>query len=316
RAESLHRRALVGREKVLGPDHPDTLASVNDLGLLYRDKGEYGRAEPLLVQALAGRETVLGKHHPATLASVNNLATLYQDMGDLRRAEPLHRRALEGFEKAHGADHPLTLTSAGNLGRLLTETDRPAEAVPLLERVYAERTHPLHWVGAGIQLIKAYARVGRPADAARVVGEVLAEGRRRVKPASPEFGGMLAKSGNWLLDLDPAAAEPVLRECLELREKLDPKAWTTANTRSLLGDALLRQGKPAEAEPLLVAGYAGLLADRSNIPPPAANNLPEAADRLVDLYVALGKPDEAKRWRAERAKYPFVAPPPRPAHRP
>jgi hypothetical protein len=33
---------------------------------------------------------------------------------------------------------------------------------------------------------------------------------------------------------------------------------------------------------------------------------------LVELYAAWDKPDEAKKWRAERAKYPLpIAPPPR-----
>jgi hypothetical protein len=44
--------------------------------------------------------------------------------------------------------------------------------------------------------------------------------------------------------------------------------------------------------------------------------LAEAADRLVELYVAWGKRDEAAEWQAERAKYPpHQAPPPRPVVR-
>jgi hypothetical protein len=35
-----------------------------------------------------------------------------------------------------------------------------------------------------------------------------------------------------------AEAEPVLRECLALRTRKEPEAWTTFNTQSLLGDAL------------------------------------------------------------------------------
>jgi hypothetical protein len=30
----------------------------------------------------------------------------------------------------------------------------------------------------------------------------------------------------------------------------------------------------------------------------------EALDRLIELYTAINKPDEAKKWQAERAKYP------------
>ena len=32
--------------------------------------------------------------------------------------------------------------------------------------------------------------------------------------------------------------------------------------------------------------------------------LPEALDRLIELYTAIDQPDQAKKWRAERAKYP------------
>ena len=34
----------------------------------------------------------------------------------------------------------------------------------------------------------------------------------------------------------------------------------------------------------------------------------EALDRLIELYTATNKPDEVKKWRAERAKYPELAP--------
>ena len=33
-AEAMHRQALRGYEKVLGPEHPDTLTSVNNVGLV------------------------------------------------------------------------------------------------------------------------------------------------------------------------------------------------------------------------------------------------------------------------------------------
>jgi hypothetical protein len=36
-----------------------------------------------------------------------------------------------------------------------------------------------------------------------------------------------------------------------------------------------------------------------------------ALDRMIELYTATNKPDEVKKWQAERAKYPGAAPPPR-----
>ena len=56
----------------------------------------------------------------------------------------------------------------------------------------------------------------------------------------------------------------------------------------------------------------GMVTGEKGMPPQARVCLPEAADWLTDLYAATDKPDELKKWRAERAKYPFVAPPPRP----
>ena len=48
------------------------------------------------------------------------------------------------------------------------------------------------------------------------------------------------------------------RECLLIREKTEPDAWTTFNTKSLLGGSLLGQKNYSGAEPLLLAGYEGM----------------------------------------------------------
>jgi hypothetical protein len=63
-AEKLNRRALAGREKELGEQHPDTLASVNNLAGVLQDQGMYEDAEKLSRRALAGREKELGELHP------------------------------------------------------------------------------------------------------------------------------------------------------------------------------------------------------------------------------------------------------------
>ena len=99
-------------------------------------------------------------------------------------------------------------------------------------------------------------------------------------------------------------AEPLLRKCLAIREKTQPDLWTTFNTQSLLGGALLGQKKYAEAEPLLLAGYEGMKRREKSIPPQGATRIPEALDRLLDLCTATSRPDEVKKWQAERAKYP------------
>jgi Tfp pilus assembly protein PilF len=46
-AEAMHRQALRGYEKVLGPEHPDTLTSVNNVGLVLERQGKYKEAEAM-----------------------------------------------------------------------------------------------------------------------------------------------------------------------------------------------------------------------------------------------------------------------------
>jgi hypothetical protein len=100
-----------------------------------------------------------------------------------------------------------------------------------------------------------------------------------------------------------ARTTPPLRECLTIHEKQEPAAWTTCNTQSLLDGALLGQKKYADAEPLLLQGYEGMKKREKTIPPPGIIRIPEALDRLIELSIATNKPEEAKKWRAERAKY-------------
>ena len=97
------------RERTLGADHPDTLASVNNLAICFKARGQLKDAEALYRRDLEASERTLGAEHPETLTSVNNLAICLQAMGQLKDAEVLHRRALEARERTLGADHPDTL---------------------------------------------------------------------------------------------------------------------------------------------------------------------------------------------------------------
>src|SRR4029078_13197316 len=60
--------------RMLGPDHPDTLASVNNLAISCPEAGRKAEAVRLHERALAGRVRVLGPEHPDTLAQRKQLA--------------------------------------------------------------------------------------------------------------------------------------------------------------------------------------------------------------------------------------------------
>jgi tetratricopeptide (TPR) repeat protein len=78
-------------EDRLGPEHPDTATSLNNLAGLYLEQGRYEEAEPLYERALEIRERVLGPEHPDTAMILNNLAELYREQGRYEEAERLTR---------------------------------------------------------------------------------------------------------------------------------------------------------------------------------------------------------------------------------
>ena len=92
----------------MGPQHPDTALSLNNLAVLYRKQGKYEQAEPLYVRALAIREQQLGPLHPDTASSLNNLAAPLLAQGKYEQAEPLLVRALAICEQQLGPEHPDT----------------------------------------------------------------------------------------------------------------------------------------------------------------------------------------------------------------
>jgi hypothetical protein len=128
----------------------------------------------------------------------------------------------------------------------------------------------------------------------------LPEARKALPADSPQLAGLLAQVGLGLQQEKKwTEAEPLLRECLTIRAHTQPDVWSTFNTKSLLGGALLGQSKYAEAEPLLLAGHAGMKQREKTIPEQGKIRLREAVERLVQLYEATGKTDEAAKWRKE-----------------
>jgi hypothetical protein len=155
-------------------------------------------------------------------------------------------------------------------------------------------------------------RTGRSALAEPLFRDALEQARLKFGPANPQTAGIMASWGLSLLQQGRwTEAEPVLRDCLAIREKVQPDDWSTFNTRSLLGGSLLGQKKYGEAEPLILSGYEGMKAREARIPPPGQPRLTEAAERVVKLYEDWGKKDKAAEWRARLVK-PSEEPKPQP----
>jgi tetratricopeptide (TPR) repeat protein/tRNA A-37 threonylcarbamoyl transferase component Bud32 len=116
---------------------------------------------------------------------------------------------------------------------------------------------------------------------------------------SSPYNLLVGKAGSLTQAGRVAEAESTLRHYLAVCGRAAPDAWTTFHARSLLGGALLGQRKYSDAEPLLVQGYEGMKARQAKVPPEGKARLAEALARLIQLYDAWDKKDEAAKWRKE-----------------
>ena len=72
----LHVELLPDRERVLGPDHPDTLTTRHNVAYWTGVRGNIAEALRLFKELLADRERILGPDHPDTLTTRHNIAYL------------------------------------------------------------------------------------------------------------------------------------------------------------------------------------------------------------------------------------------------
>jgi tetratricopeptide (TPR) repeat protein/tRNA A-37 threonylcarbamoyl transferase component Bud32 len=304
-AMPLYEETLKLRRDRLGPDHPNTLTSMNNLGRAYLKAGKVEAALPLLEQTLELRKMKLGPNHPSTFFSMDNLAQGYQTVGRLNDAIRLYEETLKLRTEKLGDDNPDALTTLSNLAGAYYDAGKLNMSMPLYEKAYNGRksklgpTHPdtLHSLG---KLARQYLAMNNPDRALPLYREYLGAQRSRFEKGPLEFARLQATVAVDLLKHgQPAFAESNLRDCLAIRDKLEPIAWTTFNTQSLLGAALLEQHKYAEAKPLLLAGLAGMQKRVADIPLQYQIRVQEAMERLVKLFEATGKSADATRWKNE-----------------
>ena len=127
-------RTVELRNRALGPDHPDTLASKNELGVLYNLEGKYAQAEAVLNRVLAGRQSLLGSDNRDTLATMSDLGLAIAYGGDDVRAAPIFAEVWEADRRMLGEENPATLSVLDNLAGSYRSLGRWTEAKVLLER--------------------------------------------------------------------------------------------------------------------------------------------------------------------------------------
>jgi serine/threonine protein kinase len=265
---------------------------------------EKERAEKALADAASERGKANDLIKIALLMQFLNGAMDAEQKGAYELAERTYRSAREMFRTRQGAEEAV---------RIYRNT---RELVPIRPGTENENeTVTLH-------LCRFYSRRNTPEKGEPLLRELLAFHKQHpeVKPEGAVLLRILEPLGlNLLQQHKWADAEKVLRECLTVCDGLDKSiredkravgnvpsvGW---HTRSMLGQSLVGQKKYAEAEPYLMDGYKGgkeLVDTLKGIGGDAVVVLfplfstKETVERLVQLYEAWEKPDEAAKWRKE-----------------
>ena len=289
-------RLLADQEQALGPDHPDTLRSRNNLANTYRAAGRTEEAITLDEQVLAARERVLGPDHPDTLRSRNNLAIDYQDADRTEEAISLHEQALAARERVLGPDHHDTLTSRNNLANSYRAAGRTEEAISLHEQVLAARErvlgpdHP-YTLASRNNLAAAYTDADRLEEAISLHEQALAARERVLGPDHPNT----LTSRNNLADSYRAAgrteeAISLHEQALAARERvLGPDHPNTLTSRNNLADSYRAAGRTEEA----ISLHEQVLAARERVLGPDHPSTLQSRNNLALAYRAAGRADES-----------------------
>jgi eukaryotic-like serine/threonine-protein kinase len=192
---------------------------------------------------------------------MNNLALDYELEGRHKEAEALHSQNLAIRRRVFGSEHPFTLTVVAGFASM-------------------------------------YERQGKYALAETYAAQALAGRRRALGSEHPDTMTSTADLAlAYLAEGKFAQSEPLAREALEFNRRKQPDDWQRFRAESLLGASLSGRKKYAEAEPLLLEGYDGMLARKDLIDVLDWYHLDRAREWIVQLYQSWGKPQKAAEWK-------------------
>jgi tetratricopeptide (TPR) repeat protein len=132
-----HRALLVDRERIQGPDHPETLLTMLSISMALGYMREYEESLEWNEKSFRGLSINPGPEHPNTLVAQSHLAKIQSMLGKLGEAETTIRVVIAAREKVLGPGHGNTLKSRGRLGGILELQGRFDEALALEEDIYA-----------------------------------------------------------------------------------------------------------------------------------------------------------------------------------
>jgi serine/threonine protein kinase/tetratricopeptide (TPR) repeat protein len=298
--QAVAARALYARYR--GPDHPETLNSMDNLAWCYYSLGRNAEALRLFEETLALRKAKLGPEHPDTLKSMNSLANCWFVLGRRADALKLNEETLALQKAKLGPDHPDTHWTMDSLAKSYLTLGRPADALNLFEKnmaLYKAKLGPDHreTLGSMSNVAMTYCALGRYGDAIKLGEETLAVQKAKLGPDHPET---LRSMGNLALSYQALGrygeAIKLQEETLALNKaKLGPDHRYTLTSMSNLAWYYEAVGRYSEA---LKLGEETLALRKAKLGPDHPDTLTSMSN-VADGYAGLNRHAEALKLREE-----------------
>lgn len=259
-------KAYAIRLERLGPDHPDTLTSLDSLAMERWKQDKLAEAVKLGRQAVEKRQRVLGAEHQDTLWSQINLGLFLSELQggwgadpeQLDEAETLLRQVIDTSKRTLGPDHHHTLYGQMCLYCVLGMKGKTEDSLALKRETLAARKRSLgldhpDTLRSMCDLAWSLEEVGKLDEAETLCRQALEARRRVLGDAHVEtFWGWYQLAFILVDQKKPKEAEELrrqtLKDCQRLRGPDDPDTLYYLTKQAYF---LWDEGKLAEAEPLL-----------------------------------------------------------------
>ena len=246
--------ALGEQRQLLGDDHPHTLESLHQLGMLLSDIDKVEAARSLLEESLARCRRIFGEDHERTARALEALGGLHMSgTGKKDLAYPLLARALEIRRRLGGPKPEDLVSSLLSTGRSLALRGEPKKALDLYaEALTRVRSPELRRHPRAITAMNDYAallgELNRIPEADALQVEALALARSLVGDDSFQVMNLLNNRAVGLTNRGRhAEAERVFRESHQRHVALlGEDHWRTINVARNIGAILSRQGRYRE----------------------------------------------------------------------
>jgi hypothetical protein len=308
KAEPLLKQVLAAQIRKKGYGDASTLDTSDSLAFLYLRTGRYAEARQLLERGLPSYQKVYGPDHPNTEREIFGLARVLYSTGDYAKAEELASTVYKSNLRLMGPTHFKTISAARELARIEEEEGKLAEAESLMKDTLQKdiQTTGINSVGPFYSreaLASIYERDNKYAEAESLLREAERNADHLLGASNPDgFAVKQLLGANLLHQGKCDEARPLLEEANRQWGKITSDNWRRFAAQSLLGEALVCQKDFAGAEPLLMAGYAGLKTEAPRMPAYEQVQIKRAAERVAQLYSAWNKPEQEEKWRATVAQ--------------